>query len=133
MKRNRLYIILGIACAISYGWLFFAAQGNGANFSLCYFRTVFGIPCPTCGGTRAVILLLEGDVLGSFYRNPLGILIAGILAVTPLWLGYDLFFQKQTLLRAFEKFEKTASNKWIAALLLTLITANWIWNFYKPL
>jgi len=36
----------------------------------CYFKVVFGIDCPGCGGQRAVLLLLKGDVSASIVAYP---------------------------------------------------------------
>jgi hypothetical protein len=38
----------------------------------CPFRTVTGLPCPTCGMTHAFVLLAHGDVLGALAWSPLG-------------------------------------------------------------
>ena len=40
----------------------------------CYFRTHFHIYCPGCGGSRAVIALLQGDIIKSLWYNPITIL-----------------------------------------------------------
>lgn len=37
----------------------------------CYIREHFHIYCPGCGGTRALIALLNFDLLKSLYYNPL--------------------------------------------------------------
>lgn len=34
------------------------------------FKGIFGIPCPACGGTRAIILLAKGDAAGCMELNP---------------------------------------------------------------
>lgn len=36
----------------------------------CFLKGIFGIPCPGCGATRAMILLVKGDVAGSLDMNP---------------------------------------------------------------
>lgn len=36
----------------------------------CSWRSTFGIECPTCGFQRSVVLLFEGDVIGSIYMFP---------------------------------------------------------------
>lgn len=37
----------------------------------CVFHSLFGLYCPGCGGTRAVLLLLHGHLLHSFICHPL--------------------------------------------------------------
>jgi len=37
----------------------------------CAFRGITGIPCPTCGSTRAVVHLAQGDIGASLVMNPL--------------------------------------------------------------
>lgn len=46
----------------------------------CAFRQAFGIPCPTCGMTRSVLLTLHGHVSEALGLNPGGpLLILGAL------------------------------------------------------
>jgi hypothetical protein len=135
MKKHRLYTILGIACAVGYSWLFLASRLLESNIGihLCFIKTVFGIPCPTCGSTRAVLLLTRGDLIGSLLLNPIGLILSIIMVVTPFWLAYDLLTRKDTLFIAYQQFERTVRVKWVAVILIALVAANWIWNFYKPL
>lgn len=39
--------------------------------SECYFRTHWKIYCPGCGGTRALVALLHGEILQSIKYNPI--------------------------------------------------------------
>jgi hypothetical protein len=34
---------------------------------------VFGVPCPGCGMTRAILLLLRGEVAASLHMHPLAV------------------------------------------------------------
>ena len=52
---------------------------------VCVFRAATGIPCLTCGATRAAALLATGDVAGALAMNPLATL-AG-LALVPWGLA----------------------------------------------
>ena len=56
-------------------------------FSVCYLKALTGIPCPTCGSTRAVGCLAHGDLPGAFAMNPLA--TAALLALVP-WALCDL-------------------------------------------
>ena len=42
-----------------------------AKLPACVFRGVTGLPCPTCGGTRAALALARLDPAGAFQANPL--------------------------------------------------------------
>ena len=50
--------------------------------SLCVFRTLTGLPCPTCGTTRATFAFARGDVLAGVLYNP--------FVVTALAIGLTL-------------------------------------------
>ena len=39
--------------------------------SPCLFRSLTGLYCPGCGGTRALRFLLKGDVMKSLWYHPL--------------------------------------------------------------
>jgi hypothetical protein len=41
------------------------------NTTLCLYRRITHRECATCGMTRALALLVRGDVRGSFARHPL--------------------------------------------------------------
>jgi hypothetical protein len=55
----------------------------------CLLRQWTGAPCPTCGSTRAVLALVDGDLLGALAVNPLAaVAVAGALAAgiaAPWW------------------------------------------------
>jgi len=49
----------------------------------CPLLEIFGLPCPTCGGTRAFAALAAGNAVEAFAWNPLAALLA---ATTVIWL-----------------------------------------------
>ncbi len=51
--------------------------------STCVFYSVTGLPCPTCGMTRAVIALTRFDLQRAAYFHPLAVVFGA--AVTVLW------------------------------------------------
>lgn len=46
--------------------------------TVCWFRLTTGIPCPGCGLTRAVALLLHGRLLASLAMHPFGLAAVGL-------------------------------------------------------
>jgi hypothetical protein len=49
--------------------------------SSCVFKRIAGMPCPTCGSTRAVLHLSHGEIIAALAVNPLtsSCFLAGIL------------------------------------------------------
>jgi hypothetical protein len=78
-------ILAGIAtlAAIAVGLL----RLDSLPFTVCFFKFVTGLPCATCGSTRALGRLFHGDVAGAFAMNPLA--AAGLMGLMP-WAGADL-------------------------------------------
>jgi hypothetical protein len=56
-------------------------------FALCYMKAITGIPCPSCGSTRALACLARLDPAGAFAMNPLA---AGGAMLIALWAAADL-------------------------------------------
>ena len=56
------------------------------DIHVCPIKIVFGIPCPACGMTRAVELLLNGDCLGAFLMNPNILFIVLLTVAAPVLL-----------------------------------------------
>ena len=70
-----------------------AASGLGAAWlhpvwaehlaTRCPLLAIFGIPCVTCGGTRAMVALVTGDAIQALAWNPL-VALGGLAAM--VWL-----------------------------------------------
>jgi len=72
------------------------AQGHAQ--SPCLFKNVTGgVPCATCGSTRAAIDVARGDLGSALWRNPM-VVVAGAVALT--WLGLRLLTGYTLRLRA---------------------------------
>ncbi len=52
------------------------ARAVAAASPSCLFRALTGVPCPTCGGTRALLALVRFDVPSALAWNPLVTLAA---------------------------------------------------------
>jgi len=88
----------------------------------CNFHRLTGYPCPSCGGTRACLLLSRLDVLGAARMNPL----AAVLGIAGgLWALYSIAVLAFRLRRIRLGFSSNTERRifWITAVLVAL--ANW--------
>lgn len=132
MTRNKLYAILLIACFFGFIYLFYDIKySENTHFGVCIIKSVTGFPCPSCGTTRAVQLLLQGKMFESLAMNPFGILVTLIMTIVPFWILFDIVLKKKSFYIAYKKMEKTIRIQWLAAILILLVLLNWIWNIYK--
>lgn len=54
----------------------------------CIFRRFSGLNCPGCGGTRAALALLAGDLPRALLMNPLLVVVCGaalVLGLRAVW------------------------------------------------
>ena len=73
----------------------------------CPIRTIFGIRCPGCGMTHALVALLRGDVRRAIQFNPF------VLALVPL-IALALFDVARHLIVKIAEYraDRTAARKW---------------------
>lgn len=92
------------------------------GFPLCLFKAATGLPCFTCGGTRAMARLVSGDLLGAFRMNPLVTLAT--LALPP-WALADLALLTRGRALGLE-LPKKVSGLLVTVAVLALL-ANWVY------
>ncbi|MBR4675865.1 MAG: DUF2752 domain-containing protein [Victivallales bacterium] len=86
---------------------------------LCPLKRFTGIPCPTCGSTRAVLRALHGDFRGAFMLQPLVMTLA--VASIPVALVAVLSKRVKHILKVAFHHPLT----WFLAALA--IAANWVY------
>ncbi|MGZ5018946.1 MAG: DUF2752 domain-containing protein [Chthoniobacterales bacterium] len=64
------------SAALLTTWLAF-----GMPLPQCTFHAIFGIPCVTCGSTRAAFAFLHGNLYGAWQYNPLATLCFFSIAI----------------------------------------------------
>ena len=79
-KDERQLALLWLAAAVSAIVLRPLWLAASPHLGSCVFRSLTGIPCPSCGTTRAATAFLQGDLMTAFINNPLAAL-AGLLFV----------------------------------------------------
>jgi hypothetical protein len=78
--------LLGAVGAAGVGVLFVMHALN-LHGVVCYFKLATGLPCLTCGGTRAAWHLLDLDLAGALAMNPLATIAVVLIAA---WAVADL-------------------------------------------
>ncbi|MDR1897122.1 MAG: DUF2752 domain-containing protein [Prevotellaceae bacterium] len=133
MTKTKLYSFVFVACLAGYVWVI-ANVFNHTNLHIgCLFYKITHLPCPSCGSTRSVLALLNGDFTHAFYLNPLGFVIAVLLVVIPLLILFDIITKGETFICLYKSVESLMRKKHVAIPAIVLVLSNWIWNFFKYL
>jgi hypothetical protein len=91
---------------------------------LCLLKRLTGLSCPTCGLTRAVCSVLQGDWAASLAFHPAGILVVFSLVGWLTWMSLEAW-RGQAL---WVSGQRTMTRLAGAVIALTSL-ASWIWRF----
>src|SRR5688500_6337044 len=108
-SRSKLYLFLISVCTAGYLWLVVNRHSGFDNAEHipfgCLIKQSTGLACPSCGSTHSVLSLLQGDIRGALWWNPLGLVSALIMFLLPFWILYDTLRRKETLFRFYQAAE----------------------------
>lgn len=103
----------------------------------CTFRQVTGVPCPSCGATRAGLALAQGDLMIALSYNPLLVISLGILFGWSVYRVFEIWSGKavsrglaKMMIKIFgahfdgAKFRMRQRLRWLA---IGAIALNWIY------
>jgi hypothetical protein len=103
----------------------------------CTFRQVTGVPCPSCGATRAGLALARGDLLVALSYNPLLVISLGILFGWSVYRVFEIWSGKSVSGRPLKmaaktfgtysesaKFTTRQRRRWLA---IGAIVLNWLY------
>ncbi len=90
----------------------------GCAVSLCILRNVTGLPCPTCGSTRAVRALAAGRPIEALGHNPL---VVTAMACGAAWL----FWRAVRAPRRRGALRRPSNGAALAVVAVLLVVANW--------
>lgn len=111
--------ILLLAALLATAWLF-----SGIATPRCLLHAATGIPCPTCGMTRATWHLLHGEIGRAFLLNPL---MTAALLGAGLYVCYAAVVVIGRLPRLrLEALTKTEANL-VRIAAIGLLAANWLY------
>ena len=136
-SRNKIYWILAMLSVTSYTWIafqLFFPHVHEKGLTLCLIKNVTGFPCPSCGISRSLLILITGDIFQAFIINPLGLVAAVALLLIPMWILTDVLTAKCSLAEFFLRAEnklKTQKAFYIPGIAFILV--NWGWNVIKEL
>lgn len=98
-------------------WL---VETDTISLGKCGFKTAFGLPCISCGSTRATLHLLHGDFLGALAFQPLTLtlyLLLVIWGLTSLWA----LLRRRSVRLSFSEREEF----WLKVGLVAVPLMNW--------
>ena len=116
LPLGAIFLGLGTAAALAVAVLHL----DRLPMLVCLFRAATGLPCLTCGATRALGELAGGNVPGAFAMNPLATL--GAFALLPWGIG-DLALMTRG--RALSVEVAPPASRALRVLAALAIIANW--------
>jgi hypothetical protein len=122
-RRGSLVIVLSASAVIG---LSLVLSRPPLPFPRCLFRMVTGLPCPSCGLTRAFIALGHGRLAEACLQNIMSpVLLVALVAVLGV-SAYETLADRSFLGPIWERVK----NK-VLVLVLVLSAFSWVWNLYK--
>lgn len=94
---------------------------HAAGIRLCLFRRLTGVPCPTCGGTRAALHLLHGAPRSAWAANPLASVLLAFAGLYALAASVSLLLTR----RLPVPHATPRVRLWTVGILLALLLLNW--------
>jgi hypothetical protein len=110
-ERKNRWTIFSVALSIP-AFLMLSRFGLTQEFWTCPFFKFTGIPCPSCGLTRSLISLSQGDFKTSWQYHSFGLVLTAIATVTIPYLLTELIFNKK-LSNPFLKFLISRPSQWL--------------------
>lgn len=89
-KEYRYYVALLVLFFAYLAWTLLSSDSRPG----CLIKAVTGLPCPGCGSSRALELLLHGCLWQSLCTNPLGLLLLLAAITSSFWERIDIFLMQ---------------------------------------
>jgi hypothetical protein len=120
LDHEALWLLVGGASLCLLG---VALATPGIQLPRCAFKTLTGLPCPTCGLTRTVIALSRGDVDRAVFMNPLAALLCGAGLIYLLYAAIVLALR----LPRFRPTVTATGARRLRIAAFTALAVNWAW------
>ncbi|MFQ5669206.1 MAG: DUF2752 domain-containing protein [Acidobacteriota bacterium] len=109
-------LVAGLAAARTRAWMALAPG--------CVLKAVTGVPCPTCGGTRAALALAGGHPLAALGWNPL--VGAGLMALA-LYVPYAWLVTAGRLPPLRTGWLRPPMPVWLRGTMAGIVLADWVY------
>jgi hypothetical protein len=120
LDHELLWLLVSLGAFVSLAFWLTA----GLPTPQCAFQSLTGLPCPTCGATRAAWQFLHGHFAASLFFNPLAFLGYCAIALFDLYAAGVLLLRSPRLrIRNFTRAEKLV----IRGSILALFVCNWLY------
>jgi hypothetical protein len=125
-----LAISLGcLSVLITAAYLTPSPSGYGTHqemrFEGCQFLTRTGLPCPACGMTTSFSWFVRGNLLASFYVQPMGMVLA-ICTTAAFWVS---LYIAVTGIPALRLTSTIPASYWLIPMFAGVILA-WGWKIF---
>ncbi|MCP5109110.1 MAG: DUF2752 domain-containing protein [bacterium] len=98
------------------------------SFTVCLFRNVTGLPCPSCGMGRGFLAMGELDITKAFQFNIISPLVFFGAFLTMVFLFLDLVFKTAKTAQFLAEYKKV-----ILIFVAVAVILSWINNlFFNP-
>jgi len=102
-------------------------SGHGTHTRLglppCLSMEWLGVPCPGCGVTTSVTLAAHGHLGQAFLNQPLGLVVAGLLALYPLWALWQLARGRDL----HQRVTRMSARTWLVGVAVAVL-ASWVYK-----
>jgi hypothetical protein len=101
----------------------FTLESAPKNLPLCAFHAITGLPCPSCGMTRAFISLAHGDIHSAFLLNP-----ASMIIYLAAWAGLILALLQVVFKRKYIEMIWNKGKRVLFPIILFIMAITWIYK-----
>lgn len=128
-KAGTFYVYAVLLLVAGVAWLMLSATPAISGHILCPFRKITSLPCPSCGSTTSVSLMMSGQWQSAFYANPLGYVIAIVMIGATFWLTVDIATGRRGLYNTYYTIEDRLRRRpLLLFIILSPVIAIWIWK-----
>lgn len=122
------YKFIYLFISVSILWIVWHLCGSVPSYIGCPFKSVTGIPCPSCGMTTGVLSHLSGHHKEGFLSHPLAFIMIIMMCAVIIMAISDAISGRKRLFEYYLKVEKSFQNKWVVIVFTIFILSLWAYN-----